>query len=140
MIHGTSQTWNPDFLEQFPEFSSDLSHVTRFVLTTSPAAAVQIAHTGKQLDTPRGKIFPRHRRTGLSVVFVRKCSVFRCLWCCEGRAEPQNGLGWKRFLKTILSCHGQGHLSLAQPQLSLAEAPKSPRTGRYFMTYPGITS
>lgn len=27
MIHGTSQTWDPDFLEQFPEFSSDLSHV-----------------------------------------------------------------------------------------------------------------
>lgn len=39
MIHGTSQTWNPDFLEQFPEFSSDLSHVTKFVLTTSPGAA-----------------------------------------------------------------------------------------------------
>lgn len=69
MIHGTSPAWNPDFLQQFPEFSSDLSRVTVFVLTPSPGAAMQIVHTGKQLDTPRGKIFPSHRRAGLSVMY-----------------------------------------------------------------------
>lgn len=70
MIHGTSQTWNLDFLEQFPEFSSDLSRVTMFVFPTSPGAAMQIVHTGKQLDTPRGKILPSHRRAGLRVLYL----------------------------------------------------------------------
>lgn len=35
VTHCTSQTWNPDFPEQFPALSSDLNRVTEFILATS---------------------------------------------------------------------------------------------------------
>lgn len=93
MIHGTSQTWNPDFLEQFPELSSDLSRVTTFVLTSPGAGCAHRETAGHSLR----KNLPKAQKRTQCPVFVSKFQVFVVLEDC---AEPQNGLGWERFLSS----------------------------------------
>lgn len=74
MIHGTSQTWNPDFLEQFPEFSSDLSRDTTFVLTTSPGA--DCAHRETAGHSHRKNLPKAQKSRTQCHVFVSKFQVF----------------------------------------------------------------
>lgn len=91
MIHDTSQTWNPDFLEQFPEFSSDLSRVTTFVL---PSPGADCAHRETAGHSQR-KNLPRAQRSRTQCqVFVSKFQVFVVLEDC---AEPQKGWVGKDF-------------------------------------------
>lgn len=76
MIHGTSQTWNLDFLEQFPEFSSDLSRVTMFVLTTSPGAAnADCAHREAAGHSQRKNPSKPQKSRAQCPVFVSKFMV-----------------------------------------------------------------